>query len=253
MSRFTSKGQIISQISRCLLPYIAQFSSVCAALMITCSASSATASVLELVLKPGSRLSVSTLVGPVGVVAGTGVSRTYEWNGCSLKSNMAPRGSRWMGALGIYDPSPSLLPTMPWNKCKGLTRTVVDESQIHFADVAGAEQWLKRYCTHGGSNGVWSNDGLVACITTTPSREQFSMSLWQICVNGNRPTILQGAKDPVFNVTNLTQPAFTREQCVFADSKVIHDTRFAWDKEWAWVDEQNRKEQEFQLKHKLKK
>jgi hypothetical protein len=250
MSRFTSKGQIISQISRCLLPYIAQFGSVCAALMITCSAATTTAPapVPELVLKPGSRLSVSTLVGSVGVVAGTDVSRTYEWNGCSLKSNMAPRGTRWLGALGIYDPAPRVLPALPRNKCKGLSRTVVDESQIHFEDVASAELWLKRYCTHSGAYGVWSNDGLVACITTSPSREQFNMSLRQICVKGNLPTVLLGATDSAFTMTHLTVTYIAREQCALASPKVIHETRVAWEKEWAWVDEQKRKYQELQLR-----
>lgn len=252
MSRLIRKAQIDQQISRFALPYAVQFRSVSVAFLITWCASATAAP--ELVLTQGTRLTVITPVGSVGVVAGIDMARSYEWKGCSFKSDTVVRSSRWMGALGIYDPAPRFLPTMPWSKCKGLSRTVVDESQIHFEDVAGAELWLKRYCTHGGANGVWSNDGLVVCITTTPTREQFNMSLTQICVKGNRPTILLGATDPAaFTMTNLSQPALTREQCALVDSKVIHDTRVAWEKEWAWVDEQNRKEQEFQFKLKFKK
>ena len=120
----------------------------------------AAADALELVLYEGARLTARTPSGVVSVLAGSGIARKYEWNGCSLDSHMVPRTSRWYGSLGIYDPAPGDgSPFSTFRRCKGVSRMVVEEGQLHFADMEAAQAWIRRYA--GAFPTVWSGDGLV--------------------------------------------------------------------------------------------
>lgn len=198
-----------------------------------CSAAhAANGTAVELVLTPGTRMRVSTPAGTVDILAGTGIERTYEWNGCSLKSRMTVRTSRWYGALGVYDPAGRIFPSLPWERCKGLSRTVVAESQIHFADLESANFWVQRFCRHRGAEGAWSSDGLVACWSITPVREQLAMDVRQVCIGGRFPSALAGANDSALLLANAATPARTRLPCVAVDAAVAVETWKSWQAHW---------------------
>lgn len=197
------------------------------------------AAIPELVLQEHVRLTATTPYGVIAVVAGSGLARTYEWDGCSLKARMLPRGTaRWFGSLGIYDPAPSdhgvaLLA----RQCKGISRTVVQEGQIHFADAVAAQDWLRRYAQVRPT--VWSRDGVVVRWFTSPAREQLNVDVWQVCIANHYPTELTGATDAALQLTRLTGAGPTKHACVSVDSSVVLETQAAWQKHWESVEQWN--------------
>ena len=58
---------------------------------------------LELVLKEGTTITVSTPLGEAKIIAGAGLERTYRWAECSLDAKMIARKERHLGKLGIFD------------------------------------------------------------------------------------------------------------------------------------------------------
>lgn len=195
----------------------------------------------ELVLRDYARLELDTPVGKVLVHAGKGLERTYEWDGCSLSSSVFARRSRWYGSLGAYDPAGRFGPIDAlrdkFRACKGISRTVVEEGQIHFDDEQAAEAWIKRYSTI--STTVWTNDGLLAQWRIVPSRDQFSFDLWRICVRGLPPKKLGGAKDDAIKVFHKDGPSGALHECARVGAEVVAETQKVWQEHWKQVDEWN--------------
>jgi len=190
----------------------------------------------ELVLQEGARLTATTSSGSISILAGRGVARTYRWNNCSLQSRMLPRASRWFGSLGVYDPSPgSVGPALFSRGCKGISRTVVQEAQIHFSDPSAAEKWLARYAAIGST--VWSNDGLVVQWFLSPGREQLNADVWQVCVLNRQPTELAGATDSALQFVGPVVSGAARRACATVGMDVVQETQKAWDEHWRSVDE----------------
>jgi len=189
----------------------------------------------ELVLQEQVRLTAKTPDGAITVVAGSGIARTYEWGGCSLHARMQPRTSRWFGSLGIYDPAPRDLGPSTTRQCKGLSRTVVEEGQIHFADAAAASEWLRRYAAARPT--VWSSDGLVVQWSTTPRGEQLSVDVWQLCIANRYPRQLSGATDGSLEVTRLAGTAPARHACASVAVSVVAETQATWQKHWESVEQ----------------
>ena len=185
----------------------------------------------ELVLREGVRLTATTSLGAISVVAGAGVARTYEWDDCSLAASMSVRPSRWFGSLGIYDAAGSFgWPFNIFRICKGVSRTVVQEGQLHFADVHAAEEWIRRYVE--GYPAVWSNDGLLVRWSITPRREQLSADVWQICVSNQYPKQLAGATDAMLKISRLSGVGPTRHECAVVKNDVVLETQKVWDEFW---------------------
>jgi hypothetical protein len=138
---------------------------------------------LEIVMEQGDRISASKDSDAVDVVSDGDFKRSYTWKGCTLTSVLNGRYSRWFGSLGIYNAAPSFgIFSSQSKSCQGLNRTVVQEGQIHFPNEQFASEWLNRrpysYIT------AWNSYGLVVSWTIVPSREQFSVDIWQMCMNG---------------------------------------------------------------------
>lgn len=192
----------------------------------------------ELVLREGVRLTATTSLGVISVVAGAGVARTYKWDGCSLAASMEVRPNRWFGSLGIYDPAPSLgWPFTIFRICKGVSRTVVEEGQLHFADVSAAEEWIRRYVKIAPA--VWSNDGLLVQWSVKPEREQLNVEVWQICVSNQYPKQLAGATDAMLQISRLSGVGPTRRECAVVKNDVVLETQKVWDEFWKEVDQWN--------------
>ncbi|QFY41624.1 hypothetical protein F6R98_02450 [Candidatus Methylospira mobilis] len=99
---------------------------------------------IELVFEPGARLEATADCSHMAVVAGSGLQRRYQWNGSGLDENMFARKQRWYGNLGMYDPAGRLL-INPIAGYDGISRPVVEEGQIHFADEKAANAWIAGY------------------------------------------------------------------------------------------------------------
>jgi hypothetical protein len=142
----------------------------------------------EIVMTPGMTIRATTSTGTITITAGKGLQRSYTWEGSTRSVEMWPRTKRWDGSLGLYFPGPGY----HWKEHDGIARCVVDEGQQHFKSVHEAEQWVdeRRYMDF-----VHRNDGLVVGWDKTPSRKQLGVEVWQIYVNGKKPTELKGSED----------------------------------------------------------
>jgi hypothetical protein len=209
------------------------------ALSLTLPLAGAAAQSQELVLQENTHLVAITPSGRISIRAGKKFDRWYSWGQCTLRSHMQARSSRWLGNLGIYDPAGSFLilsTVLPWwFKCDGISRTVVDEGQIHFANQSTAETWLARYAEPSAS--VWTNDGLLVRWDITKEREQINVDLWQICIHGRRPIKLPGAHDQAITVTtdDVSKPA--RHECAVVSDADIQSTLQQWTDSWKEMDE----------------
>jgi hypothetical protein len=188
----------------------------------------------ELVMYEGTRIEANKDGSAIKIVAGSGFDRDYEFNGCKLKSDMNARGGRWYGSLGIYDPVEKFLPSFFLPKeCNGVSRTVVQEGQIHFDDVPFANEWIRRQQKAAGSTGktVWTSNGLLISWNTVPNRAQLNVDVWLICVNGQHPTKLEGATDIAVKVwTN--KPGRAIHDCAIVGKDVIDQTRSQLVEDW---------------------
>jgi hypothetical protein len=180
----------------------------------------------ELVLRSGAHLRAHTSSSNITVIAGNGFERRYEWDRCSLNANMSARSERWLGSLGIYDPAGRLI-LNPFAGCHGISRTVVQEGQIHFADEAGANAWISKYRPIYRSV-AWTNDGLLVAWDIRPERSQLNVDVYQICIHGQRPVHLNGAMDDAVQI-----PISQRSACARVADSVVVEPQKAWSDLWS--------------------
>lgn len=190
---------------------------------------------MEIVLTPNSHLTIESSSGTLRVVAAEGLSRRYEWAGCGLDADPCPRGNRWYGKRGIYDPAPGF--AYIWNSCDGISRPVVEEAQLHFMSTDNALWWMNRYAQIAPGDTRWTDDGLFVQWDITPSRGQLSVSVVQICINGERPAALAGATDSAIRTvsadgTSGRAPCKAVSQAEVEESMEVWVTHFREADEW---------------------
>jgi hypothetical protein len=192
----------------------------------------------ELVMQANTGIEARQDGAAIQIFAGKKFDRSYAFDGCTLHSNMGARGGRWFGSLGIYDPAGSFNVSFLAPKgCHGIHRTVVEEGQMHFDDLQFAQEWIRRQQRAAGQTGkvVWSNDGLLVAWTTVPARAQLNAGLWLICINGQRPTLLEGARDNAIKViTRRSSSPF--HTCAQVTPEVIAQTRKQLEDDWKMTD-----------------
>lgn len=191
---------------------------------------------IELALHEGARLEARTNTASITVIAGDKLKRRYEWDGCGLNADMSARKDRWFGSLGMYDPAGRSF-IDPSAGCKGISRPVVEEGQIHFSDENLANAWITRYKKISPLSTVWTNDGLLIQWGITPQRHQINVDLWQICINGKRPVRLAGSLDQAIKASHQNGPEAARRQCAKVTDKVIIETQKIWSDHWRQADE----------------
>lgn len=116
-----------------------------------------------------------------------GTVRTYSWDGITRRVELTARPKRWYGSLGLYNPGESI------EEHKGITRALVSECQRHFTSEQEALDWLngpyhKKYL-------VYNSNGLAVGWYLTPERNQLTVDVWQVYVNGKKPTNLPDANN----------------------------------------------------------
>lgn len=151
----------------------------------------------ETVMTEGMKITARTSLGTIEIGAGRGFERTYTWNGCTRSLTMDPREERWYGSYGIYYPGMG----NHWKDCNGITRAVVEEGQQQLENVEQALDFIDTRTTLG-TVAVYTNDGLVVVWGLTPERSQLDAEVWQIFINGNKPTQLAGAQDDAITITS---------------------------------------------------
>jgi len=192
----------------------------------------------ELVLREGSRLEVTSSEGNIAIVAGKGLARQYQWEGCALDSNMQARPRRWFGSLGAYDPAGRFgkADFLKHPSCKGVSRTVVQEGQIHFPDMETAEEWI-RYRPKSWKT-VWTNDGLVVSWIISPAQSEgvaiggFSLDLKLVCIKGQRPRTPSGSSDRAVKLVHSRGVNQAVHECANVGDDVITETQRVLIDDW---------------------
>jgi len=159
----------------------------------------------EVVMSPGMRIEGTNPNGTVVVTAGDGTLRSYEGDGWEKSIRLISRVTRWDGSLGLYDPAGSSSP---------FGRVLVEEGRLHFSSVDQAMRYL--YVGSFDTKPVFTNNGLVFTYSIAKPRESWqgtvrAVEIWQLYINGKRPTSLPGADDRAIEVSrgsipDLSQP-----------------------------------------------
>ncbi len=110
---------------------------------------------------------------------------------------MQPREERWYGSKGVYFPGTG----EHWFPHKGISRAVVQEGQLNFSSTEDAMIWLSK--TPGFVRRIYRNDGLCVWYSLFPARNQLSCDVFQIYINGTKPSNLPGAEDSKIAVSPL--------------------------------------------------
>lgn len=143
----------------------------------------------EVVMAPGSSITAETSTGTIKITAGKGLLRSYTWEGATRSVEMGAREKRWQGSLGIGWPGSG----DHWKEHNGISRGVLEEGQMRFTSVAAAMKWIKERAKWLPL--VYRNDGLLVGFGKNLSRKQLNVEVWQIYINGKKPTKLAGSQD----------------------------------------------------------
>jgi hypothetical protein len=150
----------------------------------------------EAVMAPTMRIEATTPVGNIAVTAVDELTRSYTWEGATRSVQMEPRAERWYGSLGLYYPGPG----DHWKEHKGITRGVTEEGQQHFKSAEEAMEWIR---SRTWMPYVYRDDGLVVGWNKTLPRKQLDVEVWQIFVNGKKPSRLPGSQNDKIVVTHV--------------------------------------------------
>jgi hypothetical protein len=151
----------------------------------------------EIVLCPGSSVTVMGQASSLTVRATSLTTRVYQVEDFDFATELIPRWRRWNGNLGIYRPSGN-----------GDTHTVLEEGQQFFANEDELYEWLE-WAKRWGGELHYTADGLLlrwAARHHDPEaqgpRRSLSVDVVQLMLDGRKPAGLQGADDAAFTVRN---------------------------------------------------
>jgi len=148
----------------------------------------------ELVMSRGMRIKAVTPTGTISIDADQGFGRSYTWDLGTRFVVMDPRAKRWFGSLGLYYPGPG----DHWEDHNGITRGVLEEGQRHFSSTDEAIAWLR----YNNQSNLWTDDGLVVSFSKLG---QLSVDIWQIYINGKKPSVLPGSQNGKIVVSQCLQ------------------------------------------------
>lgn len=142
----------------------------------------------EVVLSAGMSITATTSTGTITITAGPGLERYFTWEGATRCVIMWPRtvGGGW--GDGVYYPGPG----NHWEEHNGIRRAVVIEDRLHFDSMEEAVEWLRAY---DDMPQVYRDDGLFVGWEKTLSRSQLGVYVWQIYIEGEKPTELPGSQN----------------------------------------------------------
>ncbi len=168
----------------CLITSIVSFS------LFACSQGATdTAVKSEIVMTEGMVITATNSYGVMEITAGKENVRNYTWNGGTRSAELIPRKTRWNGSLGIYFPGEG----NHWKEHDGITRAVLEEGQQHFETIEEAVEWIRKE-NHWGY--VYRDDGLVVgWDKMTGAGGTLGASVWQVYINGKKPTSLPGSQN----------------------------------------------------------
>lgn len=143
----------------------------------------------ELVMPKGSFIEATNRQGTMRIDALDKYTRRYTWKGKNKTFRLLARAKRWFGSKGAYRPTGDRD-----------MHAVLEEGQQHFSSIEEIYPWLVAQNYNGRREVIYTSDGLVVVWQeqrhpTAPNYSALSVDVWQIYVNGEKPSALMGAND----------------------------------------------------------
>jgi hypothetical protein len=158
----------------------------------------------EIVLCPGSSVTVIGESGALTVRATSLTTRAYQVEDFDFAVDLIPRWQRWNGNLGLYRPAGG-----------GDTHTVLEEGQQFFSNEDELYEWIE-WAKRWGGELHYTADGLLMRWATrhrgpseTGPRRSLSVDVVQLMLRGKKPKALGGADDAPFTIRNPAQGGCT--------------------------------------------
>ncbi len=151
----------------------------------------------EVVMSPGMKITATTSVGTIAVTAADELTRSYTWDGATRAIEMEPQKSRTFGSLGLFFEGT----VVHWREHHGIARCSTQEGQQDFKSVEEAMKWIKE---PERLYPVYRNDGLMVGWYKDLPRKMLDVHVWQILINGKKPTRLPGSQDDKIVVETVT-------------------------------------------------
>lgn len=149
----------------------------------------------EIVLCPGSSVTVMGATGALTVRAKSLTTRVYQVEDFDFATDLIPRWRRWNGNRGLYRPAGG-----------GDTHTVLEEGQQFFSNVEELYDWIE-WAKRWGGELHYTSDGLLMRWMASHRgpgqqgpRRSLSVDVVQLMLRGERPAGLEGADDAAFTV-----------------------------------------------------
>jgi len=114
---------------------------------------------------------------------------------------MWPREKRWNGSFGIYYPGPG----NHWKVHDGITRAVVEESQLNFSSEKDILSFIAKYNDKGAY--VYNDNGMfVFWKKNEGAGGTLRVDIWQFLINYQKPNNLPGSNNDKIIIKNLGKP-----------------------------------------------
>ena len=147
----------------------------------------------ELAMETGMHIEATNKNGTVSIEYIEPLKRRYQWDDFDEERDLIPRKTRFMGKLGAYDPADAYI----WEVFT--PRIVANDSQLHFDSMNDIDKWL--YQSSLVYYWVYTDDGLVVGFGKKPSRNQVNIGVYQLYLNGEKPTKLKGSRPENIKIT----------------------------------------------------
>jgi hypothetical protein len=143
----------------------------------------------EVVMTPGMRIQITNKTGLITIEYAGRTKRRYGWDGAVRLVELETRRERWYGSMGIYSPGDST-----FRDVGGIRRAVLEEGQMHFSSESEAVAWLSQPYNRDILDIVYDDRGLAVGWAKNLARKQINVDVWQILINGKKPTALRGSR-----------------------------------------------------------
>ncbi len=139
-------------------------------------------------MSPGMRITAKTSVGTIAITAVDEQTRSYTWEGATRAVERSPATERFFAEDGLFYKGKG----DHWRDHHGITRCLTKEANKLCITVEDAMAWIKE---PERASFVYRGDGLMVGWDKIADSKQLTVEVWQILIDGKKPTRLPGSQD----------------------------------------------------------
>lgn len=127
------------------------------------------------------------------------LERRYKWDEYDEVRTLIPRETRWLGELGAYDPATQYFCIF----CP--IRIVASDSLLDFKSMEEVDAFL--YQSSAVVDWVYNDEGWVVGFSKSPQRNQVSVEVFKITINGKPPQKIEGSRNGAIKIIKVPNNA----------------------------------------------